>query len=138
MHNPASTPWGQSQTSVKLAPGIMDYTTASHGGIHLSELRRSDLGFRLGFWTDAKDVPAWYEEDCDWAIPYYVFHCDDTRPDGEATHESEALRTLAHWHPDLFARLVPGLSIASETWLASFDRADHRIHCTFCRMVANR
>jgi len=31
-----STPWGPSQTSREIAPGICFYSTASHGGYYLS------------------------------------------------------------------------------------------------------
>jgi len=38
-----STPWGLSQTARQLTPGIMIYSTAGHGGIHLSPARMAAL-----------------------------------------------------------------------------------------------
>jgi hypothetical protein len=31
-----STPWGAAQNSYRIAPGIINYSTASHGGIHVA------------------------------------------------------------------------------------------------------
>ena len=38
-----STPWGASQDSKKYAPGIMEYSTSSHGGFHLSKSRQEAM-----------------------------------------------------------------------------------------------
>lgn len=59
-----STPWGTSQGSKQLAPGIVFYSTAGHGGIHLS------AGLQARFealFPDFKPFAGgpWYEEDCD-------------------------------------------------------------------------
>ena len=61
---PKATPWGPSQGEDEIAPGIVKYHTASHGGFHLSadrqklfERRFPDFGTFCG--------GAWYEEDCD-------------------------------------------------------------------------
>ena len=56
-----ATPWGFSQTTRKIAPGIMSYTTASHGGIHLSKGKNALMPEY--FLRD----DGWYEEDCEWA-----------------------------------------------------------------------
>jgi len=66
------TPWGASQTADQIAPGITRYTTASHGGIKLSNKRRASMPAIL------RDIepfagPGWYEEDCDWAIVVLAF-----------------------------------------------------------------
>jgi hypothetical protein len=134
-HAMTYTPWGPSQTADTLAPGIVDYTTASHGGIHLSVARRLELARILNIRPGS--CPQWYEEDCDWAIPYYAFHLDRTRPDGEGDYEDSAARTLSHWHPDLARQLGAYiLAVPNAKWLASFAVADHRSRCAMCTDAA--
>jgi hypothetical protein len=62
-----STPWGPSHYKTRLAPGIMSYGTARHGGIHLSDSLYTQLPEPL---QKTFAGGAWYEEDCDWSIPY--------------------------------------------------------------------
>lgn len=64
------TPWGVTQGAVILAPGIISYETASHGGIWLSKSRQAEMGNRSDNWLKN---PEWWEEDVDWAIPYVFF-----------------------------------------------------------------
>lgn len=66
-HRPIETPWGPSQHSHEFAPGIVFYSTASHGGYHLSTER----------WKDFTAIPQfanwpspWLEEDCDASLVY--------------------------------------------------------------------
>jgi len=63
-----STPWGVAQDSTKYAPGIISYSTASHGGFHLSKTRQDEMPEVL------KNPSGWYEEDCDWCKVVVVFH----------------------------------------------------------------
>lgn len=66
------TPWGTPQQSKQIADGITWYSTASHGGFHVSarikasmpEPYRSIKTFAGG---------NWYEEDCDWSIVALAF-----------------------------------------------------------------
>ena len=62
-----STPWGKPQTSREIAGGICFYSTARHGGYHLSADRFDT--FRQFFpdyvlWAG----DSWFEEDCDAAL----------------------------------------------------------------------
>lgn len=62
------TPWGMSQSIREIAPGITNYTTASHGGIHLADWRLAEMvpQYRK---RDLRYCPAeWFEEDCEWAL----------------------------------------------------------------------
>lgn len=63
-----STPWGPSQSARALAPGIMLYTTAGHGGIHLSRARMAELPARLHKRNAAYCPLDWFEEDCEAAL----------------------------------------------------------------------
>jgi hypothetical protein len=68
----SSTPWGQPQTSREIAPGICFYSTARHGGYHLSPDRFET--FRQFFpdyvlWAG----DPWFEEDCDAALVTLTF-----------------------------------------------------------------
>jgi hypothetical protein len=61
------TPWGKSDSSTKLAPGIMRYTTPGHGGFHVSKTKNV-----LIHQSWRKDS-GWYEEDCEWVIVAFTF-----------------------------------------------------------------
>jgi hypothetical protein len=67
-----STPWGPSQMSREVAPGICFYSTASHGGYYLSPDRFTT--FRQCF-PDYKlwAGDPWFEEDCDAALVTITF-----------------------------------------------------------------
>src|SRR3990172_8281799 len=60
-----STPWGTAQQSHQLAPGIMQYYTAGHGGIHLSQGRLKGLPPEFLGWDGKNGQGGWYEEDCE-------------------------------------------------------------------------
>lgn len=62
-----STPWGISQTEKEIADGILDVTTAGHGGMRISADRWTELIKTIPnveSWTGK----GWLEEDCDWAL----------------------------------------------------------------------
>ena len=73
------TPWGQADNMEALAAGIISYSTPSHGGIWLSAERQRQLGYKHNFLNN----PEWWEEDCDWAVPYVFFQAD-IRASGKA------------------------------------------------------
>jgi len=60
-----STPWGASQQRLKLGTGINMYSTASHGGIKVSEKLNRSIPAQF------REESGWYEEDCRAAIPLY-------------------------------------------------------------------
>jgi hypothetical protein len=66
---PTSTPWGPAQTARKIANGIMVYSTARHGGYHLSPTRAAQVPASIRSFAGG----AWFEEDCDWAVVCLVF-----------------------------------------------------------------
>lgn len=77
---PKYSPWGQVQSSKRLATGVWFVSTASHGGIWLSEDRLDQLNSILPvlggavshYQTFCGDCE-WWEEDCDWCIPTIAF-----------------------------------------------------------------
>ena len=98
------TPWGLSQASREIAPGIVWHQTASHGGFFVAPERIAEMPKLLRDfqpWAGAH----WYEEDCDWCLVALAFpqHFPaDTLP--------VALATLKSYQPDLYDRaLVAGL-----------------------------
>jgi hypothetical protein len=70
---PTTTPWGEPQTTEILAPGIVLFTTASHGGIWLSPERNAQVPMKLKRSTFCQNgLRGWYEEDCDAQLIYGV------------------------------------------------------------------
>ena len=90
------TPWGAVQTSKHVAPGIIRYDTASHGGYYVAPEMVMTMPPPL-----RNIVPfagkGWYEEDCDWCIVVLAF--PTLFPPGD---HAVALDTLRHYHPDAY------------------------------------
>lgn len=101
-----STPWGPAQQSRKIAPGIMEYSTAGHGGIHLSESRLAQLpeGARKPMWAGR----GWYEEDCDWAVPFLSFPAEFEANLGDRYEMSKRIaeQTIRMYYPELVDVLI--------------------------------
>lgn len=94
MTYPTNTPWGKPDTIFVVAPGIVEYSTPSHGGYWLSHERISSMpeGAR-------KFVPfagrGWFEEDCDWSIVVASFPREFTPELVDA-----AMSAVEGWHKD--------------------------------------
>jgi hypothetical protein len=110
------TPWGISDSVEKLAVGINFYGTPSHGGIGLSDTRTTEIAnfykrnhITLSNWVGN---PQWWEEDCDWAIPFLYFWDDIekyAKDAGESFNYHEfnqwteaAINTAKFNNPDVF------------------------------------
>ena len=82
-----------------MADGIISYSTPGHGGIWLSAARQAQLGYADNFLK----TPQWWEEDCDWSVPY-IFFAADIRAHGTAYKFEENLvharLIAAKYHPD--------------------------------------
>lgn len=65
------TPWGPAQSAMELAEGITFYSTASHGGIHLSPERETELQSKFNYKTFGGS--SWYEEDLDYNVVVLAF-----------------------------------------------------------------
>lgn len=97
------TPWGEAQSAEVLAPGIVFYSTASHGGIRLSAERQRQLPAGITNWLDTYE---WWEEDCDWVVPY-LFFARAIREHGTAWKLEDSMKAArsiaAHSHPEIQA-----------------------------------
>jgi hypothetical protein len=96
-----STPWGASQSSQKYAPGIISYSTASHGGYHLSKTRQNEMPEAL------KNPGGWYEEDCEWCKVVVAFP-QFFNPE----HVIAAYDTLKHWCYEAYEKIT-GVTLRS-------------------------
>lgn len=100
-----STPWGESQTEQEIAPGITFYSTASHGGYHLTDERVAEMPKALRDFVPFGGPQAgpgrWFEEDCDWAVVALAF---PQHFPAEAI--PAAMTTLKGYKPHLYAELV--------------------------------
>lgn len=100
-----SSPWGGIDLLTPLGPDAVNVSTPSHGGIWVSPdaLARIPEAFR----TTAYSPGPWFEEDCDWAIPYAFLglHEHETDPERRARYEQAARETLEAFHPQAFAAL---------------------------------
>lgn len=100
------TPWGKSDGQQTLAEGIVSYTTPSHGGIWLSKERQEHIPAGIKNFLGDR---TWWEEDCDWVVPYLIFQ-EDIRKHGTAYAFEKNLESAkiiaAHYHKDLLAHLV--------------------------------
>ncbi len=109
------TPWGQSQTETKIAEGLINYITASHGGIWLSRERIANfpkplLPFIDGN-VDCKSGEGWFEEDCDWAFVAIAY------PEYFKDYLDSSSKTLLNYYPDAWEafyrkKIEPGESYA--------------------------
>jgi hypothetical protein len=68
MNMATSTPWGQSDYSKKYAPGIIEYSTPSHGGFHVAGKKLTKMPPALRSIAYPRD--GWFEQDTAWcAVP---------------------------------------------------------------------
>lgn len=97
---PVQTPWGLPDTAREIAPGIVFYSTPSHGGYWLSPARVAAMPKPLRDFQPFAGAN-WYEEDADWAIVALAF---------PQFFPAEAVRmasvTLMHYNPELYEQFV--------------------------------
>ena len=108
-----NTPWGIAEHELKLAEGIILYSTGTHGGIWLSAERQKELGYDRN-WLNTTE---WWEEDHDWAVPYAFFceaiwkHCT---PLNFKYATKTAIRLVKTYHPDMLAIITKRYRAFSE------------------------
>jgi hypothetical protein len=108
----SSSPWGVIQTLTPLGPDAVAVTTASHGGLRVSPAAFSRLPRAIQ--RTAYSADGWFEEDCDWALPYLALGLDTHEPDAPhaARVRAAAIRMVQLFHPAHAALL--GAAPASE------------------------
>jgi hypothetical protein len=100
------TPWGKTQYSTVLAPGIVFYSTAGHGGIRIDKIHQREMMKYKGIGNFLGSL-IWWEEDCDWSIPYYIFRDEIKIHETEKNFDSRlnaAINTIKQWKPE-FAKI---------------------------------
>lgn len=102
---PTHTPWGYPDTITEIAPGIVSYSTPSHGGIWLSPERVAEMPPPLQafvpFGGPQPRPGRWFEEDCDWSIVALAFPQFFSADD-----QGAALLTIQHYKPELFGQVL--------------------------------
>lgn len=97
----SETPWGKAQSAEEIGPGIIRYSTASHGGYFLNAAANAYVAPQLKKSTfGGQGLKGWYEEDCDWAIVVFTYpqHFDQE-------HLKAAKETLERHHTDAWNRI---------------------------------
>ena len=119
-----NSPWGTIQDVTELAEGLWSVSTASHGGIKCSKKRNAQIPDYM------RRAGGWYEEDCEWSIPFVVFEGDILEfSNADATRAiiaQEHRATFRAWFPDHYERryevtLAPGQSYIKDAraWKAN-------------------
>ena len=95
----SSSPWGPIQTVEALGPDAVSVSTVSHGGLRISLAALSRLPEPIRQTTYSRD--GWFEEDCDWALPYLALGLDAFEADAARAAEvwAAAVRTVRTYHP---------------------------------------
>lgn len=96
------TPWGRADSATNLISHLGSVSTPSHGGIRVMPERNALIPEYM------REPGGFYEEDCDWAIPFVVFEeellaCGDSWAAG-VIGKGEHKRSLRQWHPDAYER----------------------------------
>jgi len=101
----SSSPWGPIQTVTPLGPDVVAVTTASHGGLRVSLTALARLPEPIR--QTAYSGDGWFEEDCDWALPYLALGLDAFETDVARAAEvwAAAVRTVQVYHPQHAALL---------------------------------
>ena len=95
----SSSPWGPVQSVEALGPDAVFVTTASHGGLRLSDAALERLPPALQ--ATPFSVGGWFEEDCDWALPYLALRLDafEVEPARGVKLRAAAMRAVERFHP---------------------------------------
>lgn len=102
---PSWSPWGTVEVAIPLGPDAVAVITASHGGIFISAAGLSRIPAPLR--TTCYSREGWFEEDCDWAIPYLALelHHHEEDPAFGERKRLAARQTLLRWYADHAALL---------------------------------
>ena len=84
------TPWGKADSATVYADGIGWVGTPSHGGCKLDRKRNAMIPSYM------RQAGGWYEEDCDWCIPFVIFEAELKLCGDEFTQNT--IKNGQHWH----------------------------------------
>jgi hypothetical protein len=114
------SPWGLIDRVIPLGPHAVAVSTPSHGGIWVSPAGLATIPEPLH--ATAYSSGGWFEEDCDWCIPYLALglHAFEASSEGR-DHVRAAWLTLERWHADHAALLDPTAASAAARQEASHD-----------------
>ena len=105
------TPWGKADSVSPIMEGLDFVGTPSHGGVFVSRKRNAIIPAYM------RRANGWYEEDCDWAIPFCVFEMELQAHGSEsakkAIAEGHHRSTLRNWSPDAYERYF-GVTVTPE------------------------
>lgn len=115
------SPWGIIDGVTPLGPEAISVTTPSHGGIWVTPEALAKIPEPLR--ATAYSGGGWFEEDCDWCIPYLALelHRFDGPQDRQDHVLAAARRTLQAYHTASAALLHPQESLTSFHWEARHD-----------------
>ena len=93
-----ASPWGAIDGVTPLGPEAVSVTTPSHGGIWVTPAALARIPEPLR--ATAYSGGGWFEEDCDWCIPYLALalHRFDGPQDRQDRVLAAARRTLRTYH----------------------------------------
>jgi hypothetical protein len=133
LYERSSTPWGPAQHVDRIADDIEGVSTAGHGGIKLSAARNRKVPDYM------RRAGGWYEEDCEYAIPFIVFEAEvrawatTTGMDADKAIQ-QAKDSLKCWGPDAYEKffgvtLKPGESYKRDEERQTADHVNDFITC---------
>jgi len=113
-----TSPWGAVQHQTEIIPGMTMVHTAGHGGIHLDRKLYAKMPVYMK--TTSYSSGGWYEEDCDWCLPFVVFQAEILAQGDEFSRKAIAsgahTKTFLGWHKE-----------RAEKWFAA-----HPVKCDEC------
>lgn len=111
-----STPWGKADHVSAIIPGVWTVSTPSHGGIRLAADRNARVpDYMRAAAFNGNGAAGWYEEDCDWCIPFVVFEAEILAAGDpyavKAIQSGQHKETLRNWLPacyeQFFGEIIP-------------------------------
>jgi len=93
------SPWGSIQSVTVLGNEVWSVGTAGHGGVKLSRRLNALIP------ADFRGKGGWYEEDTEWAIPYFILPASEFGADLRYTENLKgAESSIKNWNPDLYEK----------------------------------
>jgi hypothetical protein len=103
------TPWGVADHKENFGRGIVCMSTPSHGGFYVPPEVRRTWPDALANWVSKYAPAGWFEEDCDWCIPWLL--CPEIHSKDTGTSFQDAWDSLKPWHPDLVDPIEEALGV---------------------------